>query len=235
MTNRDEQHVLLIPGLACSARLYAAQLPALWTAGSATIADHTREDSMGALAERILAAAPPRFSLAGLSMGGYLSLEIMRRAPQRVVRLALLDTSARPDTLEATQLRQQQIALAQSDRFAEIPAQQFPRLVHVDRQGDAALLELVQLMAEEVGAVAFVRQQRAIMARVDSRPTLATITCPTTVIVGEGDVLTPPELAREIVAGIRGARLVVIPGSGHLSTLERPQAVNGALLDWLQT
>jgi pimeloyl-ACP methyl ester carboxylesterase len=226
--------VVLVPGLLCSARLYAAQVTALWGAGPVMVADHTRADTMGALAEDILAAAPRRFALAGLSMGGYISLEILRRAPERVTRLALLDTSARPDTPEATRIRHEQIALAQGGRFAEVPLQQFPRLVHCDRHNDGTLRDLVLKMAEEVGAPAFVRQQRAVMTRPDSRPSLAAIGCPTVILVGEGDVLTPPEVARELAAGIRGAGLVVVPDSGHLSTLERPEAVNRALLDWLR-
>src|SRR5215472_18836149 len=96
----DPLPIVLIPGLTCSARLYADQIPALWRFGPVTVADHTRDDSMAAIARRILAAAPPQFALAGLSMGGYIAFEIMRQAPQRVTRLALLDTSARADTPE---------------------------------------------------------------------------------------------------------------------------------------
>src|SRR5215467_3437897 len=97
--------VVLIPGLNCSARLYAEQIPALWRFGPVQVADHTRDDTMAAIAERILAAAPPRFALAGLSMGGYIALEIVRHAPQRIARLALLDTGARADTPEQTARR----------------------------------------------------------------------------------------------------------------------------------
>jgi pimeloyl-ACP methyl ester carboxylesterase len=226
--------LVLIPGLLASARLYAAQIPALWRYGPVMVADHTRDDSMGAIAAGILATAPPRFALAGLSMGGYVCFEIVRRAAERVTRLALLDSSARPDTPEASQLRRAQIELAQSGRFAAVTEQQFPRLVHRDRQGDRALRALVETMADEVGPQAFVRQQRAIMTRADSRPSLAAITCPTVVIVGEGDVLTPPELAAEMANGIRGARLISIRDSGHLSTLEQPEAVNGAMTAWLE-
>jgi pimeloyl-ACP methyl ester carboxylesterase len=226
--------VVLVPGLLCSARLYAQQIPALWGEGPVMVAEHTRANTIGELAERILAVAPPRFALAGLSMGGYICFEIVRRAPRRVAKLALLDTTARPDSPEATQARRSLMGLAQTGRFADVAVQLFPRLVHPDRHADDALRDLVVQMADEVGAEAFVRQQLAIMSRVDSRPSLAAIACPTTVIVGEDDALTPPELAREMAAGIRGARLVPVPGSGHLSTLERPEAVNRALLDWLR-
>ncbi len=110
----------------------------------------------------------------------------------------------------------------------------FPLFVHRDRHGDDALKRVVRAMAEETGPEAFVRQQRAIMARPDLRPHLASIRCPTLVLVGDGDELTPPPLAEEIAAGIVGSRLVVVPDCGHLSTLERPEAVNSALLEWME-
>ena len=225
--------VVLIPGLNCSARLYAEQIPALWRFGPVQGADHTRDDSMDAIASRILAAAPPRFALAGLSMGGYLALTIVRHAPERVQRLALLDTSARPETPEQTARRKPQIALAKAGRFAEVPALQFPVFVHRNRQGDEALRERVRLMAEETGAQAFLRQQQAIMTRPDARPFLPAIKCPTLVLVGDGDELTPPALSQEIAAGVAGSRLVVIADCGHLSTMERPDAVNRALIEWM--
>lgn len=225
--------IVLVPGLNCSARLYAEQIPALWTFGPVTVADHTRDDSMSAIARRILAAVPPRFALAGLSMGGYIAFEIMRQAAERVARLALLDTAARPETAEQTKARLPRIALAESGRFAEETDLQFPRLVHRSRLGDTALKDLVRAMADETGADVFLRQMQAVMARPDSRPGLSAISCPTLVLVGDGDELTPPPLAKEITAAIRGARLVVIPECGHLSTLERPDAVNAALSEWM--
>jgi pimeloyl-ACP methyl ester carboxylesterase len=225
--------IVLVPGLNCSARLYGEQVPALWPFGPVTVADQTRDDSMSAIARRILAAAPPRFALAGLSMGGYIAFEIMRQAAGRVVRLALLDTAPRPETAEQTKARLPRIALAESGRFAQETELQFPRLVHRSRHGDAALKNIVRAMAEETGADAFLRQMQAVMTRPDSRPGLSAISCPTLVLVGDGDELTPPAAAQEIAARIPGARLVVIPECGHLSTLERPQAVNAALAEWL--
>ena len=231
----DALPIVLVPGLTCSARLYAEQIPALWRFGPVTVADHTRDDSMPAIARRILDAAPPRFALAGLSMGGYISFEIMRQAPRRVAKLALLDTGARADTPEQTERRHVVMALAKSGRYAEVPDLAFPLYVHRRRHGDQALKHLVRTMAEETGADAFLRQQQAIMGRPDSRPGLAAISCPTLVLVGEGDEATPPELAREISAGIPGSRLVTIADSGHLSTLEQPQAVTEALVEWMKS
>lgn len=230
---REVMPVLLVPGLCCSPRLYADQIPALWRFGPVQVADHTRHDSMAAIAAGILNDAPPRFALAGLSMGGYIALTILRQAPERVCRLALLDTSVRPETPEQTARRRPQIALAEGGRFAEVSALQFPVFVHRNRHGDAALKERVRIMAEETGAQAFLRQQQAIMTRPDARPLLPSINCPTLVLVGDGDELTPPVLSEEIAAGIAGSRLVVVPDCGHLSTMERPEQVNRALTEWM--
>lgn len=226
--------ILFIPGLNCSPRLYAAQLPLLWAFGPVTVADHRQDDSMDAIAARILGSAPPRFSLVGLSMGGYIAMAILRAAPERVAKVALLDTGPRADTPQQSENRKRQIDVALSGRFSEIPELQWPMLVHKNRQHDEALKAVIVQMAEETGAEAFVRQQRAIAGRPDSRPGLARIACPTLILVGEGDQLTPPELSQEMNALIPGSRLVMVPDSGHLSTLERPEAVTRALVTWMQ-
>ena len=226
--------ILLVPGLNCSARLYAAQVPFLWRYGPVTVADHTRDDSVAGMARRILADAPPRFALIGLSMGGYIAFEMLRQAAGRIAKLGLLDTGARADAPEATEKRKSQIEMALAGRFAEIPDLQFPGLVHARHQGDEALKAVVRQMAQETGPEGFVNQQRAVMTRPDSRPGLSAIRCPALVLVGDGDTLTPPALAEEIAAGISGSRLVVVPGAGHLSTLEQPDAVNAALADLLK-
>jgi pimeloyl-ACP methyl ester carboxylesterase len=225
--------LLLVPGLLCSARLYAAQVAALWPFGQVAVADHRRDADMTIVAASILRDAPPRFALAGLSMGGYIAFAMMRLAPERIVKLALLDTSARPDMPEQTAARHTQIAVAQSGRFAEIPGLSIPRFLHRSRQHDAGLTGIVRQMAQETGPDAFVRQQQAIMTRPDSRPLLSEISCPTLVLVGDGDEATPPELAKEIAGGISDAKLSIIPDCGHLSTLEKPEAVNAALSEWL--
>jgi pimeloyl-ACP methyl ester carboxylesterase len=226
--------VVMIPGLLCSARLYARQIPALWGTGPVTIADHTRDDSMAGIAARILASAPPRFALVGLSMGGYISFEIMRQAPRRIVRLALLDTAARPDTVEVSAARRAQVELANRGGFEEVIDALYPRLVHASRTADGVLRELNRQMGREVGVAGYCRQQAANIARPDSRPGLAAIRCPTLVLVGDADQLTPPDRAAEIANGITGARLVTVAGCGHLSALEEPDAVNAALLALLQ-
>ena len=225
--------IILIPGLLCSARLYTPQIEALWPLGAISVADHRRDDRITAIAERILAGAPPRFALAGLSMGGYIAFAMLRLAPDRIAKLALLDTSSRPDTEEQTAGRKKFIAMAKSGKLDEVVATLAPRFVHRDRGRDETLARTIRAMASDTGAEAFIRQEKAIMSRPDSRPLLASIRCPTLVIVGDGDELTPPEHAKEICAGISGSRLVVVPDSGHLSTIEKPDAVNAALAEWL--
>lgn len=225
--------IVLVPGLNCSPRLYAAQLPELWRCGPVTVAVHTRDETMTAIAARVLDAAPPRFALAGLSMGGYIALEMVRQAAARVARLALLDTGSRADPPEAAETRKARIALAQSGRFEEMSESMWPLLVHPDRRADAALKADYMAMCRDVGPEGFVRQQKAIMGRADMRPMLSSIRCPTLVLVGAQDELTPPHLAEEMAAGIPGARLVQVADCGHMSTMERPQEVTRALVEWV--
>jgi pimeloyl-ACP methyl ester carboxylesterase len=224
---------VLIPGLMCSPRFYAAPLPALWRHGPVMVADHTRHDNMADIARALLAEAPPRFALAGHSMGGYIALEVMRQAPERVTRLALLDTAAPADTPEQTERRRGFIQLARDGRFSTIVGLIFPLTVDPSAAGRRELLEVQQAMAEETGPEAFVRQQTAIMGRIDSRPHLHAIRCPTLVVVGDSDQLTPPERSRELAAGISGARLVVLERCGHMCALEQPERVTRELLAWL--
>ena len=226
--------LVLVPGLLCSARLYAPQVTALWSFGQVAVANHRRDDTMAAIAARILADAPPRFALAGLSMGGYIAFAMLRQAPERIAKLALLDTSARPDTAEQSAGREKFIAMAQAGKLGDVVEALTPRFLHRNRHNDETLKRVVREMAADTGAEAFVRQQKAIRSRPDSRPLLATVHCPTLVLVGEGDELTPPELAREICTGISDARLVVVANCGHLSTLEKPDEVNRALVEWLE-
>jgi len=234
MMNVESLPIVLIPGLGCTPRLYAEQLPALWTFGPVTVADHRRGDSMDQIARQILDYAPPKFALGGLSMGGYIALAIMRMAPERVQKLALLDTGARSDTPEQSERRKAQIAMAESGKLGEIADQLWPLLVHKDRTGDTTLKQVPDEMIRVAGTEAFANQQRAIMTRPDSRPGLSDIRCPTLVLVGEGDQLTPLHLAEEMAGLIPGSHLVVVPGSGHLSTLEQPHAVTRALVEWMR-
>jgi pimeloyl-ACP methyl ester carboxylesterase len=227
--------LVLVPGLLCDERLWRHQLEGLSDlAGPVHVPDVTGQDSMAEMARGVLEAAPERFALAGLSMGGYVSLEVVRRAPERVEALALLDTSARPDTPEQTEARLALVGLARSGRFDEVWRLLLPRIVHPDRVEDPAIRSTVREMALAVGPEGFERQERAIIGRPDSRGGLPAISCPTLVLCGKDDALTPPQLHEELADGIPGARLCQIDDCGHLSTLERPEAVTRAMRAWLE-
>jgi len=228
--------LLLLPGLLCDGRLWRDQVAGLAEVAPAVVADMTRDDTLPAMAARAIAAMEAagagRFALAGLSMGGYAALEVMRQAPGRVERLALMDTSARPDTPEGARQRKGLISLTRSGQFRGVTPRLLPRLLHPDRL-DGPLVAEVMAMAERVGRDAFLRQQAAILGRPDSRPMLAGIAVPTIVVVGEADILTPPELAEEMAAGIPGAVLHRVPGCGHLPPMEAPDAMTALMRDWL--
>ena len=226
--------LVLIPGLLCTEELWAPQIAGLSDLARITIADHGVADDMAGIARAILAAAPARFALAGLSMGGAIALAIVREAPERVLKLALLDTTASPDSEDIRNARRFYIDLARSGRFEEItPNYLVQRLIHPDRLADGPLVEVILRMARETGVEVFVRQESAILNRPDGRPGLAAIPCPTLVVVGDHDVITPPERAREIASAIPNSLLEIITGCGHLSTLERPAAVTECLREWL--
>ncbi len=222
--------LLFLPGLLCDGHLWHHQVAAL---PGSTVADLTLDDDVDAMARRALATMPGDFALCGLSMGGYVALAIMRLAPERVTRLCLMDTSARPDTEIQSRRRRGLMAMSRGNRFRGVTPRLLPQLVHPDRLTDEALCREVMEMAERVGQEAFLRQQQAILSRPDSRPQLAAIAVPTLVAVGSHDILTPPELAEEIRDGIQHARLRVVPQSGHLPPLEQPGYVTDMLREWL--
>jgi pimeloyl-ACP methyl ester carboxylesterase len=226
--------ILLVPGLGGSPRIYAPVAPALWRFGPVTVANHIRDDNMGAIARRILAEAPPRFALAGHSMGGYIAFEIMRQAPERVAKLALINTQARPDTPEATTRRRGQMARALSGEYHAVLDELFPGFVHPSRGEDAALRRLVHEMGDDLGAETFVRQQTAVIGRPDSRPSLAWIKCPTLVLSGDQDNTIPNSLSMEMAGGIPDAKLKILQNCGHLPQVEQPQATADALVEWLR-
>jgi pimeloyl-ACP methyl ester carboxylesterase len=226
--------IVLVPGLLCSAEVFAPQIVALWPYGPITVASTLSGNSIPEIATAILANAPPRFALVGISMGGHITLEIMRQAPERVMKLALLSTSARPDTEEQTAQRRAMIVQARTGNFSALIERLILAILHPMRQNDADLRDIIARMCHTVGVDGFVRQQEALIARADSRPSLAVIRVPTMVLVGDSDILTPPECAEELAGAISGAQLTVVPKCGHGSTLEQADTVNRALIEWIR-
>ena len=227
-------HIMLLPGLLSNANLFAEQVPALSTIASVEVGDLTNDDTIGGMAASVLeTASAGRFVLLGLSLGGYVAFEIMRQAPERVTGLVLMDTTARPDTEEARAARETLIELAKTDLNA-VTEKLLPRLSHPDKMSLPTVRGTIHSMAESLGMEVFERQQRAIMARLDSLPTLAGIACRTLVICGEDDLVTPPALSAEIRDGIKNAQLEIIHQCGHLSTLDQPQEVNRLLIEWIK-
>ena len=226
-------HLFLLPGLLCDAALWQAQADGLSDMADIIVADFTTQDSMPAMARSVLDAAPERFAVAALSMGGYVAHEIMRQAPERVERLALLDTSARADTEEQRSRRRGLIELAQKGEFKGVTPRLLPLFLHTDRLDDAPLVDAVMQMTQRVGKEAFLRQQTAILGRPDSRDQLPGYRCPTLVLCGRQDALTPLEVSEEMAAAIPGADLVIVEDCGHLATMERPEEVTATMRTWL--
>ncbi|MFD2262680.1 alpha/beta fold hydrolase [Lacibacterium aquatile] len=218
--------LLLIPGLLCDEALWRPQIDHFAGRVDCIVGDTTKDDTAAGMAARILSKAPPRFQLAGLSMGGYIVFEILRRASDRVSKLALLDTQARPDSEEQKEKRKALMRLAEIGRFKGVTPRLLPMLVHEDRLQDTALTEVVIGMAERIGRDAFLRQQNAILTRSDSRPMLPGLAIPTLIICGQQDALTPPDRSQEMAAAIPLARLELIDRCGHLASIEHPERVN---------
>ena len=234
MTETQKINLLFLPGLLTDARLFQFQMEDLSDIAQSTVADLTVADTIEELAAEALAHAPPRFALAGLSMGGYVALEIMRQAPDRVQGLALLSTSARPDTPEASENRKKLMAQAENN-FQIVLDTLMPKLVHPSRMKYNSMVDTVYSMGHRVGKEAFLRQQRAIMGRIDSRPHLGKIIdCPTMVLCGRDDVITPVEVHEEMAAAIAGSHLEIIDQCAHLSTMGQPKLVSEAMRVWLR-
>lgn len=229
----DRIPLILGPGLMNTPRLWDHQIKHLADIADIRIVDTRQDASLVDMAQRMLDAAPPTFAYAGLSMGGYMAFEMMRVAPERVVKLALLDTAAYNDTPERSAIRRDMIALAEKGDFETVKRNTMPIFLSPQRLQDREIVGIATGMCDEVGPQVFVQQMTAIMQRRDSRETLRDIRVPTLVICGRQDQGTPLAASEEIAAGIPGARLAVVEDCGHLSTIEQPQAVTALLRDWL--
>ena len=231
----EKPTLILLPGLLCDEALWAHQVEHLGDVADVRVADLTREDNMPDLARHVLARAPERFALAGLSMGGYVAQEILRQAPERVERLALVDTNARADTPEQSERRRALMAEAEGGAFKGVTSKLLPNLVHPEHVDVPHIRDTVLSMAERVGKDAFLRQQNAIMHRVAGHDVLGRVTCPALVLCGEDDALTPPRVHEEMVDALGVApTFVTIAGCGHLAPLEKPDQTTRAMAAWLR-
>ncbi len=220
--------VLLLPGLMCDRRLWAPQIEAL--PQRTFVGDTTRADNFPDMARDVLSTAPPRFAMAGLSMGGILAFEIWRQAPERVSHIALLDTNARADPPDRKSRRMQQIEEALSGRLRELAIEtQKPVYLAESHRDDDKLLGTIMDMAMDLGPKVFERQSLALKNRVDSVDTLDTIDCPALVLCGREDALCPVSFHELMASRIPGAKLVVVDDCGHLATLEQPDVVTAEL------
>lgn len=226
--------LVLLPGLACNAVMWQHQLAALPPNLNAVASDvHSRFDTVQAMAQALLGEHAGELIVCGASMGGMLAMEVARQAPARVRGLALLGTNARPETPDMRALREAAIVFFEQGRAEEVLKFNLPLAFHKSRANDARLSQSYLDFVLAAGTDQLVRQNRAVMDRPDARLFLPAIRCPTLVLCGDGDQITPPECSREIASLIAGAELQFITDCGHMLTMERPAEVNAALLPWL--
>ncbi len=223
----------LVPGLLCDAHVWAPQCTALGVDYDIHIPELFAFRSIEDMAQHVLGEAPPRFALCGHSLGGRVALEIIRRAPQRVERLALLDTGTGPARPEERAKRMALVELARGKGMAALAAAWLPPMVHPDLPWDGAIMRGLRAMVGRMTPDIFENQQTALLSRPDARPVLSMIRCPTLVGVGRQDGWSPPAQHEEIAAAIPGATLSIFEHCGHMATLEAPDAVNAALRAWL--
>jgi len=227
--------LILIPGLAGDAVMWRAQLEPL-AAWRAVVSDvHMRCESIPDMAAALLAEHEGDLVLCGASMGGMVAMEAARQAPERIAGLALLGTTARPETDEMRTLREGAIELFAQGRAAEVIEGNVGFAFHADQAADPALVAAYLEFVMCAGAEQLIRQNRAVIARPDARVHLPQLRCPMLVMCGDSDQLTPPENSEEIASLVPGASLRMVPRCGHMLTMEKPGIVNARLLEWLGT
>ena len=229
-------NIVFVPGMMCDRRLWRHQAEALAPDYQIHFAQMAEGSSIEAIAGAVLAAAPPSFALAGLSMGAIVAFEMWRQAPERIERMALLDTNHQADAPERYLVRKRQIEQVQAGQLETVLKDELkPNYLAQIHKNNSQLLEEVLAMGMDLGADVFVRQSIALRDRMDSSATLATITCPVSIICGDEDRLCTVSLHEAMAVAIPHAELKVVQHCGHLSTLEQPLAVNSALTHWLQS
>lgn len=224
--------LLLLPGMMCDARLFAPQIAAIHDR-AVMIAPITGHDTTAALAAEVLAHAPPRFALAGLSMGGIVAMEMLAQAPDRIAGLCLMDTNPKAEHPEVAKGREPQIASVRDGGLRAVMRDEMKPNYLADGPRRGAILDTCMAMAEALGPAVFVRQSRALQTRADRQDTLATVTVPSLVLCGRDDALCPLHRHEAMHDLLEGSTLVVVEGAGHLPTLEQPEVTTRALRSWL--
>lgn len=227
------QSLVLIPGSLCDARVWHNQQRDLAGLADVSVAHLHGHDSLGAMAEAVLAEAPERFALAGFSMGGRVALEMFRRDPTRITRLALIDASTHPIAEGEAERRRPQIELARSQGMTAFARWWNPQIVHPSVRDDREFMALLEAMAESFTPEEYEQEVHALLTRPDARGVLAMIDVPTLVLHGAEDILSNPDRNRAIAESIPGAKLVTIQGAAHFPMLEKPAEVTAALKEWL--
>lgn len=228
----EKQQLLLVPGLVCDAAVWDYQTTHLAEIADISLRPVTDGDTMAEMARIALDDAPPNFALAGFSMGGYVALEMLRQAPDRITKLALLDTSARGDSPKKAEWRRSVIAACKRGEFTDVIERMIPILLHADQQS-GPLPAFVRTMANRVGGEVYLRRQYAIDTRQDSRDLLRAYARPVRAICGRQDGMSTIEEHEEIAALAKHGRCSIIEDCGHMTILERPQAATALLRDWL--
>lgn len=223
------QDIVLIPSQLCTELVFDPQMAVLSSFARPRVFVQRDHDTVGAMAQSVLDSSPERFALITHGMGGFVAFEMLRRDPKRIEKLVLMSALAPADTPKQTERRMGYIRLVEQGRYDGIIEERIPMLVHPSRVGDAALTAILRRMANDTGAETFQRQQRAIMARPDSRPMLASIACPTMLVFGRQDGITTIEHQKEMLEAIPDVQLEVIEDCGHMMTLEKPDVVNALL------
>ncbi len=228
--------IVFAPGMMCDARLFRDQAAVLEEERRVGVADFSQDETIASFALRLLANAPLRFHLAGLSMGGIVAFEVWRQAKDRIASLALLNATPFADSPARRETRLSQIERVRRGALKSVVMEELkPNYLAEPHKQDKALLTDIYAMAERLGAEVFVRQSQALMARSDSTETLRSIDCPTLIIAGAEDEVCPPELHEIMHGAIAGSDYHVLEQCGHLSTMEAPEAVLALLRDHLRT
>ena len=233
MISNKNTTLILGSGLLCDSEIWAYLTEQLSDIAQIRLAETQQDDNLSAMAKRLLNSAPPRFAYAGFSMGGYLGFELLRQAPHRIDKLALLSTTAQPDTAEHIQLREMFIELTQQNNFEQAVNRNLTLFLTPPFNNDPQLRNTLQSMAKRIGPQAYIRQLNLIINRPDSRPLLRDIKIPTSIICGREDQLTPITKHQEIAMQITHAQLHVINNARHFIILEQPQVVADILRNWM--